>query len=146
MSLFLSVIALISSVFSPIAVALLKNRHDKTMFEKEFYEKRKCEVIENYLKCVGAIIFYNEKSKSETAEWISEIYMYAPEEMWDEIDKMNQLVINNAIHYGENSYTKEVINYKYIDFCKKFSKFSREQIVKPKQKGLSLLRKLRRSK
>ena len=123
------------------------NKHEKEMFKKEFYEKRKCEVIENYLKCIGGIIFYNDyQNKASTAEYISEIYMYAPKEMWCEIDKINRLALNIAYRYGEDGYSKEAIKETYIDFCKKFSEFSREQVVIPKSKLQSLLSKLRRKK
>ena len=123
-SVVVAIIALCVSIFSPGIVAWINNKHEKEMFKKEFYEKRKCEVIENYLKCIGGIIFYNDyQNKASTAEYISEIYMYAPKEMWCEIDKINRLALNIAYRYGEDGYSKEAIKETYIDFCKKFSEF-----------------------
>ena len=139
--------ALCISIVSPIFVARMKIKHADKMFKKEFYEKRKCEVIENYLKCIGGIIFYNDyQNKASTAEYISEIYMYAPKEMWGDIDKINRLALNIAYRHGEDGYSKEAIKETYIDFCKKFSDFNREQVVIPKSKLQSLLSKLRRKK
>ena len=140
-------IALCVSIFSPGVVAWINNRHADKAFKREFYEKRKCEVIENYLKCIGGIIFYNDyQNQALSAEYISEIYMYAPETMWKDIDEINSLALNIACRHGEDGYSKEAIKAKYIDFCKKFSKFNREQVAAPKSIMRSLLSQLLRKK
>ena len=125
-SIIISSFALLVSVSSTILVSIINNRHQDKMFKKEFYEKRKCEVIENYLKCVGECYLNNTKSTDnvDIAEWISEIYMYAPKELWADIDQMNQILIDKKGHAKHSEELKE----NYIDFCKKFSDFSRTTI------------------
>ena len=126
-SIVISSISLIAAVSSTVVVSLINNRHQDKMFKKEFYEKRKYEVIENYLKAIGSIIFWNDsKNKSEISEWMSEIYMYTPKELWTDIDEMNHKVIEVK---ANNSSILEIKN-TYIDFCKKFSFINREQAVK----------------
>ena len=60
-SIIIASLALFGTIFSPFFVSLLNQSHENKKFEKEFYCKRKCEVIENYLKCVGSVLFCNDE-------------------------------------------------------------------------------------
>ena len=128
-SIIISGFSLITAVSSTLITACLNNRHAARMHKIEFYEKRKYEVIENYLKNVGKVIFYpEEESVKDLSEWISEIYMYMPSEYWNGIDEINKIILEiskDHFHYPHREEAKK----KYLDFCKSVSSINRKQSV-----------------
>ena len=126
-SLTISIVSLVSTACSPVIANILNNAHQARMFKKEFYEKRKCEVVENYLKSIGNCLLYNSvENKKALSEWTSEIYMYTPQRLWDDIDEMNKKLFV-FIDSNYNRADNELI-FQYLNFCKKFHRFSRKKV------------------
>lgn len=126
-SIFIAGISLLASISSTVVVSIINNKHQDKMFRKEFYEKRKYTVIENYLLFVGKLTVQNNMDdQSDLSEWMSEIYMYVPKELWKDIDDVNQKIIESR----KKRYPDNKIDIDYIEFCKKFSCINRGQSVK----------------
>ena len=142
LSIILSIVAIFISAASVIVPMLLNMYTQKVTFRREFIQKRKHEVVENYLKSMGKIAFSNVSTdRVESTEWLSEIYMYAPQELWADIDKMNSFVVRASsvtISMDEKDYCINQIGDNYIEFCKKFSFISREKKHKKCRKAKKL--------
>lgn len=104
-ALIFSVISLAVAIVSPFLVALANHRHERKMYKMKFAIEYKHEVIERYLRSAGKCLFsFDRESISEFESAASEIFMYAPEEMWDDLDQFNKAVAQciNSVDYGND--------------------------------------------
>ena len=128
-ALILSVISLAVAILSPVLVALSNHRHERKMYRMKFVTEHKHEVIEHYLRSAGKCIFmFDLPSLSEFESVASEIFMYAPEEMWDDLDRFNKAIAQcfNASEYGSSIRASlQALQSDYFDICRQFSKHGR---------------------
>lgn len=134
-SLIFSIAAVTAAVLSPVLVAIIDNIFKARRERQEFYTQHKCEVIENYLRLVGAHIYGGaHKRNTEYAKALAEIYMYVPEDLWKHIDEMNTVL--EAIEQMPRGSEKEEDTHsaalfeakaKYHEFCKLFTNLSRRK-------------------
>ena len=128
-ALILSVISLAVAILSPVLVALSNHRHERKMYRMKFVTEHKHEVIEHYLRSAGKCIFmFDLAALSEFESVASEIFMYAPEEKWDDLDRFNKSVAScfNSAECGANvrAYL-QALQSDYFDICRQFSKHGR---------------------
>ena len=115
-----SLIAVIGVIGAPIFSAKQAHKHELRMYDKKFIIEHKIKSIESYLENVGRFLF--------SEQTISMIYIYAPKELWEQIDKMNEtvLTISSMIGYDQKANYYKVGKKQYIELCKAFSAISSE--------------------
>ena len=129
-ALILSVISLAVAILSPVLVALSNHRHERKMYRMKFVTEHKHEVIEQYLRSAGKCIFmFDLTALSEFESVASEIFMYAPKTMREDLDRFNRAVAEcfNSAEYGGNVRAElKALQSDYFDICKKFSDYGRK--------------------
>lgn len=116
------IISVFVSAISPIIIEKIKARRERKTWNRDFYEKHRCEVIENYLKAVGEYIFYpSGTNESKFGCAVSEIFMYAPEDSWGVIQKMNEAIAN---YKGTD---RGYLKIQYFELCKLLAPLKREK-------------------
>lgn len=93
----LSIIALITSILSPIAVVFIQKHFDLKMKRMDVYEKRKLDAIENYTRAIQSSIV-SPGTSSEYRQYGSTIRFYAPESIYDTLDQIDTLL--DKAEYG----------------------------------------------
>ena len=126
-SIIISIAAFLSSVLSPILVQLITNYHQRKRGKLEFVEKHKHEVIENYIKAVGAHIYSGcRNGDRDYASTIGEIYMYVDQSLWGKVEELTNEIVslerNTVVPPDQLIHAKEL----YIDLCKSLSVYSRD--------------------
>lgn len=110
LSLVISILALFSTVLSPIITSVISGRY--RIKEKEldlnaaqaessqrFYIEHRALVIENYIKSVGNAI--QSRDFTDFGFSMAEIYLYTSPELWPMIDKLTEYL--EAYRYEEAS-------------------------------------------
>lgn len=89
----ISGITLLSSIFSPLLVAHINNKHQIKRDVIIPREKRKIEVCEKFLQCVGKRLYkkFNDYEE-EYAELYSIIRLYVPQNIGEKITNLNALI------------------------------------------------------
>ena len=130
MALVVSVASLSVAVFSPVLVSIFSNRHERKMYRLRFVTEHKHEVIENYLRFAGKCIFlFDLTALAEFESIASEIFMYAPKTMWEDLDQFNRAVAScfNSAEYGGNVRASlQALQSEYFEICRKFSDYGRK--------------------
>lgn len=88
-------IVLLSSIFSPILVTFVNNKHQLKRDVIIPREKRKLDIYERYLQCIGKRLYkkFNDNNyEEEYAELYSIIWLYTPKEISPKILQMNSLI------------------------------------------------------
>lgn len=102
----------ISSVASPIITAVINNRHADRIYNRQFLESHRAEVIESYLKHAGAVIV--TKGQPEPYEAYASCYgealMYVPENLRDMMIEINGCI--SSFQYAD-------AQSKYFAFCER---------------------------
>lgn len=91
----ISGVTLIAAILSPILTTIINNRYQLKLRKSEFLEKHKAEVIENYLKNVGAVI--NHPTHENLGKFgfnCKEIYLYVSTDHWTLLDDIENLIKN----------------------------------------------------
>lgn len=96
----LSIIALITSILSPIAVMFIQKYFDLKMKRMDVYEKRKLDAIENYTRAIQSSIV-SPGTSSEYRQYGSIIRFYAPESVYDTLDQIDKLL--DQAEYGNET-------------------------------------------
>ena len=125
-SLVISITTFFGSVLSPVLVQLISNRYQSKRAKQEFVEKHKHEVIENYMKAVGAHIYSGcRNGDRDYASTIGEIYMYVDQSLWGKVEELTNEIVslerNTVVPPDQLIHAKEL----YIDLCKSLSVYSR---------------------
>lgn len=91
----ISGVTLIAAILSPILTTIISNRYQLKLRKSEFLEKHKAEVIENYLKNVGAVINNPTLESLEKFGFnCKEIYLYVSTDHWTLLDDIENLIKN----------------------------------------------------
>lgn len=117
----IAVASFVVSILSPWIVEKTKNKHEIKIWNREFLEKHRCDVIESYLNAVGEYAYCPSlQNREKFGKAVSEIFMYAPQELWSEIEEINSAITNKS--------TDASLQQKYLDLCKSFSSLKRSKI------------------
>lgn len=127
-AIIVSVIALLSTIIGPMITAWRTCKHEKEMYKLRFYKEHEHEVIERYLRVVGRFAFgQHYDDQKNLGEALSEIFMYAPEELWDDIQSINSEIIsilNIKLNSDRNVHMPE-LQQSYIKLCRSFAPYRR---------------------
>lgn len=128
-AIIVSAIALLSTIIGPMITAKITCRHEEKMYKKRFLTEHEHEAIERYLQTVGRYAFgENYEDKKDLGNAISEIFMYAPSELWDDIKSINEQLINfmdSSYHSGDRKQQKIQLQKSYLSLCEKFASLRR---------------------
>lgn len=97
-SLALSAAAFISSVFSPVAVAVINNRHARKMQLMQTWEAERRAAVLDFTGKVFACISNRDRVKSQDVEClkhaIGNMYLYVPRENWDYLETVSKFLVS----------------------------------------------------
>ena len=126
---------MISAIFSPILVQIITTRAQMQKEKREYSERHKQEVIENYLKEMGKHIYSGcKKGNSDYGACLSEIYMYFPHEYWYKITEVIKCVrevenmsANSDQSINARNQALSRLQDMYLDLCKEAAPLSRDK-------------------
>ena len=136
-SLWIAFAALFVSAAGPFFTALINSIHESRMSKKRFVQEHEHQVIERYLKAVGKYVFTTEHSDMrEFGECSSEIFMYAPEELWDDIRDLNKKITEyrQCDEHSLRMVLKQNNQKLYFELCEKFADYRRSSKRKYKRR------------
>lgn len=116
----------------------LQKAMDSVQTQKVDEETHRCEVINNYLKAVGRIVFnpFEKGIESEFGESISEIFMYTPDEKKAKVremnDKVKDLILNQNLvveHYDTYEGIQKSAILLFYELSEYFSDLKRQIII-----------------
>lgn len=91
-------ITLVLSILIPLFTQIVNNRFQLKLKKYEndnIKEKRRLDAYEDFFKYVGGcVIFAQKENISEAGASIQRLYMYLPEEKWNDLDLMFELIKN----------------------------------------------------
>ena len=98
-------ITLILSILVPLFTQIANNAHQRKM-QKEKIEYEKAQekeiVYKSFLKDVGAAIIYpSGEARKIAGESLYKLYLYAPSEWWNDLDKLSVHIRNGDSKQGE---------------------------------------------
>ena len=93
-------IALIVAIISPVITTVLNNRFQLKLKDRELMVRLKLDVIEGYLKAVSDAS-YATGVPDDFAKYQGLIFLYAPENTFDKIAKLNRAV--EATRFSEET-------------------------------------------
>lgn len=120
--------AFVMSVVGPCLTAHITCKHESEMYDKRFKKEHEHDVIEQYLKSIGKYVFSPGCNDIENfGEAVSEIFMYAPRTMWEDIKSLNQNVLRVAsiADYEQRQHQKLALQQSYLMLCENLSPLSR---------------------
>ena len=120
--------AFVMSVVGPCLTAHITCKHESEMYDKRFKKEHEHDVIEQYLKAIGKYVFSPDCNDIKNfGEAVSEIFMYAPRTMWDDIKTLNQGVLHIASinNYEQRQIQKLSLQQSYLMLCENLSPLSR---------------------
>lgn len=128
-AIIISAVAVLSTIIGPMITAKITCRHEEKMYKKRFLTEHEHEAIERYLQTVGRYAFgENYEDKKDLGNAISEIFMYAPKELWDDIKSINEQLTNfmvSSYHSGDREQQKARLCKSYLSLCEKFAALRR---------------------
>lgn len=99
-SVVISVIALITSILSPILTAFVNRKFELEKQKIEVFERRRLDVLENYFLSASDSIAHLGFTP-EFAKYKNMIFLYAPSDIHDKINRLHEIIydadINNEI-------------------------------------------------
>lgn len=114
-TLIIVAIALIISVLSPIITSMLNHLHEKNMWALSSAAERKNIAISNYIQKAGLALKRDGNIYvKEYGEAYGEIFLYAPENLWEDIEKLDYYITNRQHDSTPNKL--------FIKICKELSK------------------------
>lgn len=123
----MSGIALVVSVASPMITAIINSRSQRKIKKMELVDLRRADAIASYIQATGA---YIQDPRPETSaaygSAYGEIFLYAPQSMWGAIAELNTKIIN-----------RDTAGSMYQDFskiCMELSSLMEQKPGKPKKK------------
>lgn len=103
LELIISAIALLGSIVSPVATALIQKRYGLKMKRLDVYEKRRLDALENYTKAIQSSIV-SRGTSPEYREHGSVIRIYAPVSVYACLDQIDELL--HEAEYGNEASMK----------------------------------------
>lgn len=126
-SAIISGIALIAAILSPIFTTILTNRHEDKVWKRKNFFERRSQVIASYIRNTGKLLKYQEyHDLSSYGESYGEIFMYAPQNSWPFIIKIDTCVRNLPI-------TDDSVQREFDVLCNLLTNTLKED-VKPKKR------------
>ena len=101
--LVISIIALLTSILSPVITAWIQKRYELKMKRLDVYETRRLNAIENYTKAIQSSIV-SEGTSLEYREHGSVIRIYAPVSVYACLDQIDELL--HEAEYGNEASRK----------------------------------------
>lgn len=121
----LSLLTACVSAISPLLTTVLNNIHQRKLREQEVYYEHHFKAVETYIRTAGA---YLKNPTEETAVSYGlaygEIFLYAPESLWQELE-----VFNNNLLLRQNPI---MLYSQYTEICKSLSRCHKKQCNKAK--------------
>lgn len=139
----MSAITVISTLTIPHLTAKKQNEHEQKMYEKRFANEHAHEVIEKYLQAIGRYVFeFEHKDLSIFGEAVSEIFMYIPENLTEDVKEFNEHIsrISQINDYSQRTAQLKLLQPVFLDLCEKFAPLCRGSEQK-KQKRIKRHRK-----
>ena len=139
----MSAITVISTLTIPHLTAKKQNEHEQKMYEKRFAKEHAHNVIEKYLQSAGRYVFeFEHKDLSAFGEAVSEIFMYIPEDLAEDIKSFNNKIseISRIDDFPQRKAQLKLLQPAFLDLCEKFAPLRRESEQK-KQTGVKHRRK-----
>ena len=88
-SVIASAVSALASILAPLIVESLKIKHQRKLWEQQFYDEHRAEAIEYFLKATGAFVYSKSlNNRKELGASAGEIYLYADPELWGDIDTL----------------------------------------------------------
>lgn len=128
LAIVMSAIAVISTVAGPIITSAITCYHDSKQYRKRFLDEHKHEAIERYLRTIGRFAFGEHyDDQKDLGEAMSEIFMYSPEELWPDIQKINKDIVTllEIKLYNDRKPLVTNLQNSYLELCKKFAPYRR---------------------
>lgn len=128
LAIVMSAIAVISTVAGPIITSAITCYHDSKQYRKRFLDEHKHEAIERYLRTIGRFAFGEHyDDQRDLGEAMSEIFMYSPEELWPDIQKINKDIVTllEIKLYNDRKPLVKNLQNSYLELCKKFAPYRR---------------------
>lgn len=126
----ISAVAVISTVIGPVLTATITCLHESSMYKKRFLTEHEHEAIEKYLHTVGRFAFGEHyDDQKDFGEAISEIFMYAPKELWEDIQNINNdiIVLLATQTRSEKKPYISALQKSYLSLCEKFAPYRRSK-------------------
>ena len=120
--------AFVTSVGGPCLTAHITCKHESEMYDKRFKKEHEHDVIEQYLKSIGKFVFCPDLKNIENfGEAVSEIFMYTPPAIWEDIKSLNQDILRVASiqDYEQRQTQKLALQPSFLALCEKLSSISR---------------------
>lgn len=98
-SLALSAAAFTSSVFSPVAVAVINNRHARKMHLMQTWEAERRTTVLDFVETVSAHINNDRVSNNDSEHLkhiIGKMYLYVPRENWDYLETVSDFLASRS--------------------------------------------------
>ena len=131
--------ALVVASCGPLFTAFINAHHETVMYKKRNITEHQHSAVERYLSATGRYVFSHDyPDLKEFGAASSEIFMYAPEYLWEDIKELNDLIVkaHSCEDYHHRKHLSTEIQKKYLCLCEKFSNFGRqEQRSNRKAKG-----------
>ena len=128
LAIVMSAIAVISTIAGPIITSAITCYHDSKQYRKRFLDEHKHEAIERYLRTIGRFAFGEHyDDQRDLGEAMSEIFMYSPEELWPDIQKINKDIVTllEIKLYNDRKPLVTNLQNSYLELCKKFAPYRR---------------------
>lgn len=123
----MSGIALVVSVASPMVTAIINSRSQRKIKEMELIDLRRSDAISAYIQATGSYI--QDPRTSTAAAYGSaygEIFLYTPESLWMPISALNTKIVKRD--------TVEAMYQDFSKICMELSKLMENKPKKPKKK------------
>ena len=127
-AIIVSATAVLASVIGPMITAAITCHHESKMYKKRFLLEHEHEVIERYLRTAGRYAFGKDhEDQKDLGDATSEIYMYAPIELHEDIQSINEQIIDliSSNRYNDIPQKNVALRKSYLALCEKFAPYRR---------------------
>lgn len=116
----IALITALSAIIAPFLTAIVNNRHQLRIRELDFYQKKKIETIEEYLKATSEYLAtLNSLSESRYNSVAGRIFLYTPQSLWPKLDELNACITHEG---GSNKNFTQAHNL-FIEIGKNLSEY-----------------------
>ena len=133
-AIIISATAVLASIIGPMITAAITCRHERKMYKKRFLMEHEHEVIERYLRTIGRYAFGNApEDQKDLGDAMSEIFMYAPIELHDDLQNINNQIIElMGCSYDDEWQRAANLRKSYLELCEKFAPYRRSGKIRKK--------------
>ena len=113
-AIIISITSFVASIASTVWVKHMANTHEERMFQLDFYVKHRAEILELYLKNVGALIASkgNSTALSDYRRSYGEAFLYLPDDLHNDAVSLNTLLVDGCYIEAESL---------FMSFCKRLA-------------------------